>query len=346
MKDKFNEALSKLGSWVKVIEKGMLGLVVVESIIVFTIGVASSNLYHDEYPQVFIWILLTSILLYLLIIGFRYSYEKKFPSSIVDELKANYQLEKINDKLNRNILVNETINLTIDSMSSFDPEELISNYQEINPVEVINEEVKKIISPFSEGLNNIFSDSTSKFTAGFLLIDRKTRIEVNKNRIPNLFIFRDDLKIKEFIEEDVLKQENLKGWVLELQSFFKSCINHDSYELSVFRKDFVGKVAICNPVKVERGIMSQSGILFIISNQNEEDIPIDAQSIISVFSNLISSWVEMFTLTVLSSSIRKIGKSIGKIFSGSTKEKDDNTEKKKIEEKKEHDSESSRRLRP
>ena len=63
MKHNFSESLQLLRRWINIVEKGILGLVIIEALLVLIIGVASSNLYHEEYSNIYLFVLVFSAVL-------------------------------------------------------------------------------------------------------------------------------------------------------------------------------------------------------------------------------------------------------------------------------------------
>jgi len=88
-------------------------------------------------------------------------------------------------------------------------------------------------------------------------------------------------------------------------------IKNNRYEVSQFRDDFNKRVIICNPIMVERGFISQKGVLFIITEKPIAELPFDLESIIKIFSKLMALWLETLMLTTLSQGISNVFKAFG-----------------------------------
>jgi len=322
-----------LRKWVKVVENALLGLTIFETILVVIIGVASSNIYHEKYSNIYIGILISSAILYLITIGFKVLYDKRFPSSIVDELEAKYKLEKVDDKLKRIVEVNNVINSTIINISEFDPDKLFedaaaednkseesSSLNESQIIEFISLEFSKIIAPFTDNMDVVFSLNKGNFTIG-IFMDHGEDAGIQNEIKTNPFLLRDDFEIEKDIPNDFGMDQDVKGWLLEFQSFLRSSQNNNRYEINQFRSEFDGKIIICKPLKVDRGFITQNGVVFIISEKEIEELPFDLESIMKIFSSLISLWIELFLLVILSASFKSIGKALFKAFSSKSKTK-------------------------
>jgi len=302
--------LDNLDSYIQLVRKAILYIIIFEAVLVILIGIASSNLYHEKYATVFVITLILSTLIYVIILAFKYIYQKSIPNSIVDDLKASYELQALNQKYERNVATNQAINSTIDEIKRIDTNSLIHVSSEADPNDLLKSEIDKALLPLKKCLDTIFNKPNAKFTLGIALKDKKRKLSAD-TKISSNYIFRDDLDIGSTIDERVFTDDNLTGWLLELQSFFKSCINHEEIETSSFTK---GNSLVCCPIKINRGFIGQIGVLFIISDMDKSEIPADAKSIVIVFTNLVATWMELFMLNVLSSAVKNIGKSLTDAF--------------------------------
>jgi len=325
MKNDYSKTLGLLRKWVEIIEKGLFGLTVVEAVLLLIIGVASSNIYHKNYANIYIVVLLVTGFLYLLIVAFKVAYKKKLPSSIVDELEAKYKLERIDGDLNRILNVNKIINKTIENISDFDPDVFSEDNLEKGqgPTDLLMKLFVETISPFAENMEEFFSSISKKFTVGIYMRE-KSKIKIGENEISNPIILRDDFKTASDILNKLHTDVDLKGWHLDLKAFFKSSMLNDRYEVSEFKDDFNKRVIICNPITLDRGFMTQKAVLFIITEKRKADLPFDLESVIKIFSNLILLWMETIMLVTLSTGVSKIFKAF---FGGNTKKPKDNANK-------------------
>ena len=307
--------LDTLDVYIQLVRKAILYIIIIEAVLVILIGIASSNLYHEKYATVFVITLILSTLIYAFILAFKYIYQKSIPNSIVDDLKASYELQALNQKYEKNVATNQAINSTIDEIKRIETNSLIQDSSEPDPNQLLKSEIDKALLPLKKCLNIIFSKPNAKFTLGIALKDKKRKLSTD-TKISSNYIFRDDLDIGSTIDERVFTDDNLTGWFLELQSFFKSCINNEEIETNSFTQ---GNSLICCSIKINRGFIGQTGVLFIISDMDKSEIPADAKSIVIVFSNLVATWMELFMLNVLSSAFKSIGKSLSGAFTNKKK---------------------------
>jgi hypothetical protein len=77
-----NDILNKLKEWIKVIEKALIGAIVVETILVIIIGVASNQV--GKTFNIWTTILILCSIFYIFLVVIRALYQLKFPGSIIE----------------------------------------------------------------------------------------------------------------------------------------------------------------------------------------------------------------------------------------------------------------------
>ena len=109
------DILNKLKEWIKVIEKALIGVIVVETILVIIIGIASNKV--DKNFDIWALILIFCAVLYVFLVVIRALYQLKFPGSIIEELQSKRELEVKNKLLDRQTALNGFINSAIKGLN-------------------------------------------------------------------------------------------------------------------------------------------------------------------------------------------------------------------------------------
>jgi hypothetical protein len=254
MENSFAETLNKLKNWINFINNSYLFIALLEVVLVIVIGILSGYLDHDTNAAFFRMALIFCSIIYIAIVLLRIIYSKKFPSSVADELEAKYRLEKLEGSLERVLKINKTINDTVLTIQNFDPHS-IRNYGALeatdNEYSALTQEFLKVLAPFSKELDIIFSKSTkSNFSVGIFF---KSKKKENNISIPHIIFSRDDLSLEKKITKNFQLQQNLKGWLFELNSFFQSTLNNGKLETHKFKNELENKMIICSPIIIEKG---------------------------------------------------------------------------------------------
>lgn len=288
--------LRKIRKWITVIQKSIIFLAIVEAIIVLVIGVASSNLYHETYGKFWFTILLSLGAIYLITTIIKIAYNYHFPSSIIDELEAKQELEKLAKDIDRKDVVNNYIAETIARLSdyncNFDKPAEDEDFKEIFRNEISNG-LSNLTNTFTLVLNTLLNTSDYQFTSGIYVNSYKTfNSELEPHFEEDIFVLRDDFQLD--INGELSKsmtEKKLKGNILEIQSAITSSFNNGILHSTLLTGG--SQLILCSNIKSLTKKGGQEGVLFIIM-KNTNPLPNDLDTVLPVFTNIISHWLEVY----------------------------------------------------
>lgn len=309
------DTIEKLNRWVKVIQKSVLAFTGIEALIVLIIGVASSNVYHDKYSNFWITILVLLGFVYVLFTIIKISYNSKFPSSIVEELKSKRELEISKKSIDRKDAINNYISNTIIALSDCKcniPDLKENDDWKLESDKDFQTGLKHLTTTFNSVLNVLLNTSNIKFTTGVYAIDIRG---VNHKNAPEYnegtFLLRDDYEISKIDNvKTLMTNSSSLGIELEIQNALKVSFNNGKYlakEIEV-REDKKIKI-ICSNIKNLKEYNQQKGVLFILTD-NINALPEDIESVLTMFSNVISHWMDLYKHEVVSRQIDNLTASI------------------------------------
>jgi hypothetical protein len=302
------DTIEKLNEWIKVIQKSVLAFTGIETLIVLIIGVASSNVYHEKYSSFWITILVLLGIIYLTFTIIKINYNSKFPSSIVEELKAKRELEISKTSIDRKDAINNYISNTIIDLNNCKCN--IPNLKENDDWELESDKdfqagLKQLTSTFNSVLNILLNTSNIKFTTGVYANDIRG---INHKNFPKknkgTYLLRDDYKISELdFVKTLMDNNSIQGIELDIQNALKVSFNNGKYlAQEIQTKDEKKIKIICSNIKNLKEYNEQKGVLFIITN-NIETLPNDIEPVLTMFSNIISHWMDLYTHEVLRTQI-------------------------------------------
>lgn len=304
---KFPHLILRLEKIFKIITAAAIVLSIIEALIVLFIGIASSNISTENSDSRTIWttLLISLIIVYAFIIIIKILYNANYPSSIVNELKSQRELEILTNEAGRQRTISEFVVQTIERLNGETCALNPSNEPHLCDTG-IQQGVKELIEPII--LNSYFLLNTinTNFTVG-LYLDRYATL----NQIDGAYydsgviILNDSLfSTGSEIDKDLLKNNHLHGALLELKTAInKSFNNHEFVKLNftTLKDKFT---IICSPMPYACDDQDLLGVLFIISRQLEitpEDLP----TTLTIFNRVISNWIYRYN-ECIESRIEKI----------------------------------------
>jgi len=311
----YKNTLEKLKIWVDIIQKSILVLAGIEVVIVIIIGVASSNVYNNDYSVLWVSLLLILSILYLIITVIKIGYNKSFPSSIVEELNAKKELEVALSSIDRKDALNTYISNTIMALSTCKCNIPISNPDRdwrIDSDEDFIRGMKDLTQTFNNVLNVILDSSNSKFTTGiysnfFRGVNQQNYPEENNGT----FLLRDDFGLNDSgLIRDIMDNNTISGIGLEIQNGIKKSFNNGMFLKKTFENKNVKKVLmICSNVQNLENKKEQDGVLFILT-ENIKKLPDDLESVMRMFSNIVSHWLVLYQHEVIQRQAQFLGMDI------------------------------------
>lgn len=309
---KYKEVLNNLNSWINVIQKSILILTGIEAIIVIIIGVASSNVYNETYSKFWIGALIFFGVIYVLITIVKIAYNNKFPISIIDDLISKKELEIAIDDISRKDAINSYISQTIVDLSKCKCE--IPILQDDDDWIAASDKdflcgLSSVTETFSRVINVLLNTTNIKFTAGtYVKSIRAIKSKNQPDENSGLFIFRDDHELSKFSRlKNLMDNGQASGIELEIQNLIRSSYNNGTFETKEFRSRIGKKILmICINITELNNNNIQKGVLFILTNPINK-IPDDLESVLRMFSNILSHWLDLYFHEVRSRQIDLIG---------------------------------------
>ncbi len=300
----YKETLEKFGKWIEVIQKSILVLAGIEALIVIIIGVASSNLYHKLYSKIWFGILIILGLLYLILTIIKIAYNRAFPSSLIDELKAKKELEIAKDAISRKDAINSYISNTILDLSKckcITPKPTENTDWKIDSDEDFISGIRSLTTTLNSVLNVLLNTSTVKFSTGiyvdyFRAFNHENLPQKNKGT----FLIRDNFELnKSGTFRNIMENTGISDIGLDIQNALKISYNNGQYHVQELKNnDDVKANIICANIQNLKIIDNQKGVFFILT-KSLEPIPEDIESVLKMFTNLISHWLDQYEHEVL-----------------------------------------------
>lgn len=329
-----DKTLQKLENWIVIIQKSILVLSGVEILIVLIIGVASNNVTNNTNSQIWTWILISLGILYIVLTVIKIAYNKSFPLSIVEELSSKKNLETALSQINRKDAINNYISNTIISLSKCKckvPSQTAGSDWKKDADNDFCDGLKDVLNTFNNVLNILLNTTNFKFTTG-VYVNHFRAISNNNHPISHsgLFLVRDDYELnKSEIIRDLMTNEGLTGIELEIQNAIKVSLHNGKHKTKNIKVNPKRKILlICSNIKCLK-TDEQKGVLFILTEPMKE-LPEDVESVLRVFSNILSHWLDLYSHEVVSRQMEFLMTNLDKIEEEGAK--DDGTNDAEYEE--------------
>lgn len=304
----------KLKKWISVIHKALITAVIVEGILVIIIGVASNKV--DE--SIWTGILFFCGILYLLMLVVRTSYQINYPGDIVEELQSKEKLEEYNKSFNRQKIINEYINQTVQSLN----DQTCSTGTGSDPHmcdENLQVRLKDVLKPVIVNTNTILNAyDVNKFTVGLYLDfyrkepsdyaninliptdgDHETIDNLNEINDKGILILKDDLKLEyKLISKDLLDNTNATKQSLEIKTAIQKSFNNIEFVKAEFEFEGRNYSIVCSDMPMVCSDVDASGVLFIIiegSYNSVDDLPY----LLRIFNRLAANYVYKYNECVV-----------------------------------------------
>jgi hypothetical protein len=306
--------LEKLGKWIAIIQAWLIGVVVLDTVLVIVIGVASNNI-HGQF-DLWMGILVFCSFLYLLLAIFKTLYQIKFPSSIIDELKSQRALESMDKSFSRQKAINDYIEESIKNLNaqtcsiSYDDnenlceEELKIRLKQLlrplldNPEVLLNTSIEKkftigiYLEEYYNCPKNILENVNFKEDGKFVFLDD------NLHKDAGIIILQDELGFETIINKDLISDSRIDGSLYEIQSAIKRTINNLLFSSQNFTHEENNYSISCSPILEVCSDEYSNGVLFIIYSENIS-IPPDFKDVIGIFNRISANYISKYNFCVL-----------------------------------------------
>lgn len=298
----------------------MLGTIIVEGALVITIGIASNKIEGFNY-----WtgILIACSLIYLFILTTKAAYQRRFPSSIVDELLSKKQLEEKNKLFDRQKAINEYINSAIQGLNKQTC--FINSSTEIQHLcdQELGVRLSELLQPIISYTDVILDTSTEKkFTIGVNLDAYhkfpsnydEIEIEINEygTNIVNwgtiqdngILILKDELLLSELLPKCLVAADRANDALYEIQSAIKRSLNNLNFNSQDFTYKHVEYTIICCEILEVCSDDYVNGVLFVIFKKGIK-YPADVLEIRRIFNRVAANYVSKYNSCIYNEVISK-----------------------------------------
>lgn len=313
--------LEKLGKWIAIIQAWLIGVVVLDTVLVIVIGVASNNI-HGQF-DLWMGILVFCSFLYLLLAIFKTLYQIKFPSSIIDELKSQRALESMDKSFSRQKAINDYIEESIKNLNaqtcsiSYDDNENLCE-------EELKIRLKQLLRPLLDNPEVLLNTSIEKkFTIGIYLEEyyncpknilenvnfnedgKFVFLDDNLHKDAGIIILQDELGFETIINKDLISDSRVDGSLYEIQSAIKRTFNNLLFSSQNFIHDKNNYSISCSPILEVCSDEYSNGVLFIIYSENIS-IPPDFKDVIGIFNRISANYISKYNQCVIQQISHKI----------------------------------------
>ncbi len=314
--------LEKLAKWIKVIEKAIIGTIIIEGILVIIIGVASNKI--GSTFDLWAIALIISSLAYLFLSVINALYQIKFPGSIIEELKSKRELEVKNKLLIRQTAINQLINSSIRglntqtcSIDSYPTSEHLCDKQ-------LETRLAELLNPIVEYTDVILDTTTDKeFTIGIYLEfynrfpDDYSKINLTQGSNNNhyieedeliedkgILILKDELALDYLVPKDLLELDKINGASYEIQSSIRRSHNNTQFDKHEFYDKDQLYTIICSDILEVCSDNYANGVLFIIT-KNQIEVSEDVPDILKIFNRLTTNYTTKYNACIKERIINK-----------------------------------------
>lgn len=309
------DILNKLKEWIKVIEKALIGAIVVETVLVIIIGVASNKV--DKTFDIWTSILIFCSLIYVFLVVIRALYQLKFPGSIIEELQSKRELEEKNKLLNRQTALNGFINSAIKGLNKQTCNITVQDTNKHLCDQELAVNLKGLLQPIVEYTDVILDTSTDKqFTIGIHL-DAYQKFPEDYNLVQlrqvedeytfdnwepvtdkGILILKDELELSHLLPKELVDIERINGTSYEIQTSIKRSLNNLTFDKHKFTEEGINYTIICSEILEVCSDDFVNGVMFIIYKNNLQ-LPSDISDILKIFSRVTSNFASRYNSCIM-----------------------------------------------
>ena len=295
-----SDLYSKLENWIKTIKNAFVGLKITELALVVLIGVASNKTVQLWDPWFII--LIISAIFWIIIGLFQLQYERNYPASIVEELKAKQQVGAFQKSFGRQRALNEFINSSIRALNDQTCSTGLPDSAYLCD-EDLQIRLTDIYKPIIQNPNTVLNAyDLSEFTIGLYLNQYYSEGLFDKNgpiADSGIIFLRDDNGLENnSLFKDLLINTNYTHASLELKSEIEKSLVNVEFRHKRLTIGSDKYTMICSDMPLFCSDEEASGVLFIILKgkyKPTEDLPY----ILRIFNRLGANYVYKYNECVL-----------------------------------------------
>jgi hypothetical protein len=299
----FKECIVRLNNYARAVHQAIVILAVVEVVLIIIIGILSNQL-DTNLSKLF---LLFVSILYVSLVSIRVIYGINYPSTIVNEMWAERELEKLKVLTNRQSQISycyvETMrNLNIQTCKL--DEENESRLCDVG----IKDSLKELIFPIIEKSYYLLdTDKGNNCTFG-LHLNGYTSIDINDND-SGIIVIYDELTKLSCLPKKLLQENNIDGEALEIQKIIRTSLNNKIFNVQDYNYSNKLHNVFCSPMyeacRENDNTSKLLGVFFIIT-EKLDDIPLDIETQMKIFNRIIANWIYRYNECVVSKKLDKI----------------------------------------
>lgn len=289
----FNNLINRLERYSKTINDAIVATAIIEAVFVILIGIVSNNLFNGDHTinKLAVALLLLFGLLYLFLLFIRTMYNKTYPGSITNELKAEREL----NILQRNSARQGTIyDFLVIAIANLNEGTCALNYGDNSHLcdSGIQDGIYKLLEPVINNVAFILDTISTNYTVGVYLRSYAS-MTTEDGWDSGIIVINDKLNKGGAISKELIDTQEVRGERFHIQTAIRQC-----YHLSQFTKyDYTdGSSAfsiICSPIPLACDETDTNGVFFIITNRIET-VAGDTEISLKIFNRVISNWVYRF----------------------------------------------------
>ena len=306
------KTIENLERWIKVIHQSTYFVVILEVVIVLIIGVASSNVTSADNSSFWLILLISLGIVYLVLSIIKFAYTKSFPLSIVNELTAEKDLELAESAIERKDAINRYISKTVIDLDKTscniifpEEEQKEEGYWVKYSDKDFETQLTSVMKTFNDSLTVLLNTSNINFTTGvyvehFRGFDKEGKQKGNRG----VFTLRDDYNFKKDGKlKSLMTQTTVRNGALAIQNAIRNSFNNGEFYKNTFQYGKNEVMIICSNISDLKNPENQKGVFFIYTKKINS-LPDDIESVLNMFSNLISHWLELYDYKLMQEQIK------------------------------------------
>ncbi len=306
----------KLNDWISVIQKSIIGVIVIQTILVIIIGIASNKVTYSF--DIWFWVIFISSLFYIFLVIVMTAYQVKYPGSIVEELVSKKKLIEQTKLLDRQNAINQYITEAIEALNAQTCSINSSGGKNI----LCDQDLETRLNDLLETLvvyTDVILDtpSTKNFTIGLYLFEyyklpnNMDEIELDENEGEvsivdskpiegsGILVLKDDLVLREtLLPKNLIEIANAVNAQFEIQTSILRCYNNNHFDKHDFGHNDDSYSIVCSEIPQVCSDEYPIGVLFIISKSSITPNS-SIKEILRIYNRLISNYTSKYNQCII-----------------------------------------------
>ncbi|MBS1778725.1 MAG: hypothetical protein JST70_05335 [Bacteroidetes bacterium] len=286
----FNDAIQRLERYISLIKKALVTTAIIEAVLVISIGIVSNNINTDNKAinNICLILLLFFGIAYLLLLFAKTLYNKTFPGSITNELKAERELSVLKKDAERQKTISDFL---VEVIKKLNGQTCALNYGDDTHLcdAGIRDGVHSLIQPVVDNVDFILDTINTQFTIGVYIAEYRS-MAAHNSWDNGIIIIEDKLFKAGLIPKNLLEQANVRNEELEIQTGIRHSLNNTSFIKHDYNVGTNKFSLICSPIPLACNDDETNGVFFVIS-KHLPNIPIETEITLKIFNSVIANWI-------------------------------------------------------